>query len=652
MLVSSINYAQKELPDLGQADLFDGTGTDSVSLSDVIGSKLSVYDDYNNPDITANFAAVSGLETRGIFTDTSKGALEKNMVKAVCIALSDRASTAIQPNTQIVWSGKAGTQPSATEEDLFLDGGTKDYIPPKNGFSGFQTTQLSTNQYRLFEIIPQRYFDQALKNNKRFMITNAWSKPDETGLNKIRRGDYFIDNRFYTKKQVGSGKNPMFFCPTSSVMDPQSTCSTLNNALQSGYEYGIQDVTVQSDNRDIVMRTRMETVPYPSQRISGKVAVSFYLRVGNHVLSNYASPKAIASGWPNEAIDLEPHPPLVNDITQTPQTIKGRGKERRQSIIKKIDTSSPMDAQTAFYFLMKFIDVLNIYPYSLDGQLIQNGQPPFTVFDASGARVEQRASLGALCWLVKTKPDNFRLKIDTDRIREKNYIEPSYLYAHWFGLADEYGIIFTVGDLRRGIVEYGLRKFLGDYCQTLTSVASDGGYLERSTDDNLGQSILDPNQGRLGLHNDQPATAVALLLTMLGQGDVNSKTVNGSYFGGVKKKTRPFVKYVIASRWKEEDTETDMVEPMEIASRWKEPMEIASRWKEEDTETDMVEPMEMGGGKKNKNKKKTKKIKKKQRKRYTRNKNGKNKPQKKTRKPQRSLPKPRKTRRKHVSKTK
>lgn len=628
LLVASINYAQKQLPNLGQEDLFDGTGTDSVSLSDVIGSKLAVSEDYSNPNIAGNSAALSGLETRGIFTDTSKGALEKNMVKAVCIALSDRASTAIQPNTQIVWSGKAGIQPSATEEDLFLDKG------------------LPLDQYRLFDIIKrmtenQEVFNQELQEKKRFMITNAWSKPDEKGLKKKIPSDFFIDNSFYIQKQEGSKEKemPMFFCPTSSVMDPQSTCSTLNNAKQSGYEYGIQDVTVQSEpdqsgKINIVMRTRMETISNPT--ISDptdddnlkNIEVSFYLKVGDYVLSNYASESAKAiSDWPTEPA---PHPPLTNDITQVPQTVKGRGEAKRHSIIKKIDTSSPMDAQTAFYFLMKFIDVVNIYPYSIDGVIIQNGQPPFTVVDASGSRVEQRASLGALCWLVKTKPDNFRLKINTQSIIKKGYNQAGGRFAHWFtDNVDEQGeYIFYIRDLRRGIVEYGLRKFLGDYCQTLTSVARNGGYLpdQRFTNElgmPAGQTILDPDQGRLGLHNDQPATAVALLLTMLGQGDVNSKTVNGSYFGGVKKKTRPFVKYVIASRWKEEDTETDI-----------------------------TETMEMGGGKKNKNKKKTKKVKKKQKKRYTRNKNGKNKSQKKSRKPQRSSPKPRKTRRRRNCKAK
>ena len=636
LLVSSINYAQKDLPDL-QADLFDGSGTDSVSLSDVIGSKLAVSDDYSNPDLAGNQSALNRLVTQGPFTDTSKGALEKNMVKAVCLALSGGASSLRQPNTQLTWSGDKHTPPSATEEDLFLDGGPKEKTPSRPGQVAPQL--LPTNQYRLFDIVPG--INQVLQENKRFMITNAWSKPDETGLKTVNKSDFFIDNKFYTMKEDGK-KVPMFFCPTSSVMDPQSTCSTLDNALQSGYEYGIQDVTVQSDNQgsaNIKMRTRMETLPYPSQGISGQVAVSFYLKVGNHVLSNYASTSAKSSDWPNPEASPS-HPPLINDITQVAQTVKGRGEAKRQSIFKKIDTSSPMDAQTAFYFLMKFVDVVNIYPYSIDGVIIQNGQPPFT---HEGKGSAQRASLGALCWLVKTKPDKFRLKINTQSIMNKGYDQTGGRFAHWFTNLDstENQYIFTVGDLRRGIVEYGLRKFLGDYCQTLTSVASNGGYLQRNTDNSVGQSILSPNSGRLGLHNDQPATAVALLLTMLGKGGVNPNTVNGSYFGGVKKnvnKKRPFVKYVLASRWSEltsTPTPTSTLTPIPTS-----------------VPTPLSVPTSTTGGKSRKHKKKTRRVQKKQKKRYTRNKNDKNKARKKTRRSCRSLPKPKKTRRRRASKAK
>ena len=84
-------------------------------------------------------------------------------------------------------------------------------------------------------------------------------------------------------------------------------------------------------------------------------------------------------------------------------------------------------------------------------------------------------------------PDEFRLKIDSNYIISKGYNQEGGMYAHWFGQADTNGFIFTVGDLRRGIVEYGLRKFLGDYCQTLTSVASNGGYLKGFTDNSLWQ---------------------------------------------------------------------------------------------------------------------------------------------------------------------
>ena len=616
ILVASIDYAQRQLPALIGEDLFDGTGTDSPSLSAVIGSKLAMYDKYAHEDIK-DIAGddLAELQFGGPLKDIAKGQLEKNMVKAVCVALSGRASSLRQDNTELVWSGITLNPPTSTEEELFLDGAPKEYKPPKPGqVAPLTNPPPDADQYRLFDIIASMTKDTAFKQymeqQNRFMITNAWTKPDESGLKKAIPNDFFIDDSFYSKKGfITTTKVPKFFCPTSSVMDAQPTCSTLSNALQSGYEYGIQDVTVQSDNGNIVMRTRMETedLDHPD---TGRVAVSFYLRVGDRVLSNYASQRAIDSGWPNEQIALPPpHPPLINDITQAPQKVRGTGAAKAKSLREKILTS-PLDAQTAFYFLTKFLDVVNIYPLRLNEVIIQDGNPPFQL------NIKQRASAGAIYLMVQKLPDEFRLKIDSNYIISKGYNQEGGMYAHWFGQADTNGFIFTVGDLRRGIVEYGLRKFLGDYCQTLTSVASNGGYLNRFTNKTElpdGESILNPNDGRLGLHNDQPATAVALLLTMLGQGDVNPKTVNGSYLGALPKKgsKRPFVKYVLASRW-----------------------------------------APTMGGKRSKNNKKTRRVQRKQKKPHTRNKNGKNKAHKRTRKPRRSLPKPRKTRRRRPSKTK
>ena len=117
--------------------------------------------------------------------------------------------------------------------------------------------------------------------------------------------------------------------------------------------------------------------------------------------------------------------------------------------------------------------------------------------------------------------------------------------------------------LRRPIISSSFKKSLGDFLQELNAIVSDGGYVGDITEVPIPSTqILNPNTLRIGLHNDRPAMIRALLLILLGRGDVNpnalsglltlegryivgwrNKKANNSLLGGKKKKYTKKQKY-------------------------------------------------------------------------------------------------------------
>jgi hypothetical protein len=96
--------------------------------------------------------------------------------------------------------------------------------------------------------------------------------------------------------------------------------------------------------------------------------------------------------------------------------------------------------------------------------------------------------------------------------------------------------------LMRGILERSFVKSLGDYLQELSTVADNGGYVvgtsTRPTD------VIPPNEGRLGLHNDRPAAARAILLSLYGKSGINPMSVSGLVVTDAQDK----LNYIVAGR--------------------------------------------------------------------------------------------------------
>ena len=111
---------------------------------------------------------------------------------------------------------------------------------------------------------------------------------------------------------------------------------------------------------------------------------------------------------------------------------------------------------------------------------------------------------------------------------------------------------YSVDMLRRGIIEHSFRKSLGDYLQEMTTIVANGGYINgnfrgkriEGPQYSNNSNIRLPNNGRLGLHNDRPAAARSILLTLFAAGDINPNTMSGLVV--TDKENR--LNYVIAGR--------------------------------------------------------------------------------------------------------
>lgn len=116
------------------------------------------------------------------------------------------------------------------------------------------------------------------------------------------------------------------------------------------------------------------------------------------------------------------------------------------------------------------------------------------------------------------------------------------------------GTPFTINDLRRGILEHSIVKTLGDFGQVLSVVTENGGYIEGpfyaktlrpkkklnisyiigpTSDGTIvnkinGETFPVPipiSQGRIGIHDDQPAAATGIYMTMFGTQGISDNTM-------------------------------------------------------------------------------------------------------------------------------
>jgi hypothetical protein len=153
---------------------------------------------------------------------------------------------------------------------------------------------------------------------------------------------YYINNAVTYKNIVGENDNrSLFFCPVSSIIDGQPTCSS-KTYIKNGYEYSNMDVRIHSTNGKMNYRIRID------MRSPKDVYISAYLQIGDNVLIN----KGLIRGTPC----TEDWPRDFNE----------------ESIYISLDdrSQSPLTAVNTLQRLMKYFDSPKTSTSSKDAQLL------------------------------------------------------------------------------------------------------------------------------------------------------------------------------------------------------------------------------------------------------------------------------------------
>ena len=313
------------------------------------------------------------------------------------------------------------------------------------------------------------------------------------------------------------------YCPTASIIDAMTTiCANLNKSMESGVEWGIMDFMVQcplpegySENNLFTYRVRVE--PSASgfkdrDNVPTKVNISAYFQMNVFQADKSQPARKVmlinvrkgdippADAWP-----ADPHDGFEVNLGSS--------------------DSGPLSARASVENLQYFIDALPFVQGLTDTyeNLIR------MLHQATGNEI-----ICTFTGLDFTTPTGATGKINA-KFREFFQDGP-----------------YSVDMLRRGIIEHSFRKSLGDYLQEMTTIVANGGYINgnfrgkriEGPQYSNNSNIRLPNNGRLGLHNDRPAAARSILLTLFAAGDINPNTMSGLVV--TDKENR--LNYVIAGR--------------------------------------------------------------------------------------------------------
>ncbi len=340
------------------------------------------------------------------------------------------------------------------------------------------------------------------------------------------------DQRYFVNNAVSMSVDRLdvsqrHYCPTPSIIDAMTTiCANLKKSLESGVEWGVMDFMVQCPLPDdggnlFTYRVRVEPALKNfnnSRGVPSFVNISAYFQIKvfekdrqtsrDIVLINVRKGDIVpADSWPGTT-DRSYHDGFEVNLAS--------------------NDSGPLSASASVENLQYFIDAIpfsvgytDTYENLIRTLHIENGETVIATFSGESY----------------TTPNRDNLKISAKFKQQGFFPDGPY----------------TVDELRRGIIEHSFRKSLGDYLQEMTTIVANGGYiisnfggitLNPPPQYSAGLQIRLPNAGRLGLHNDRPAAARAILLTLFARGDVNPNTLSGLVV--TDKENR--LNYVIAGR--------------------------------------------------------------------------------------------------------
>ena len=349
------------------------------------------------------------------------------------------------------------------------------------------------------------------------MVAEGWGGI----LNTMKPGQPLANKRFFVNNAVTMAADRLdiskqHFCPTPSIIDAMtSICSKLDISIPYGVEWGIMDFMVQC--------------PLPQD---GGQLFSYRIRVEPNVKKSFNQKQNV--------------PKLVNISAYLQVRIFNKDGTVNRDLV-----------------------LINVYKGA------ENGPPPPEItwpggyhegyevdLASSGASgpLSARASMENLQYFIDTIPvvtgytDTYENLIDTLHNKAGGDVFFNIDAGYISGLKPKWREFFpqgpyTVDDLRRGIIEHSFRKSLGDYLQEMTTIVTNGGYTDGPYYSKGGADVRLPNQGRFGLHNDRPAAARAILLTLFAEDPAGSIGVNPNTLSGLvvtDKQNR--LNYVVAGR--------------------------------------------------------------------------------------------------------
>jgi len=311
-------------------------------------------------------------------------------------------------------------------------------------------------------------------------------------------------------------------------------CSNVYNAVEGRVlEYGTQDIQIRSEDGTTEIRVRLTPVRAEVNnqtkkkelavsganddaykdgvnyvRLPEYLFVSYYIQVNGSVIANRRGPDISTTEWPKD----EASRGLLTDI----RIYMAGGDAEEIEIGDEVllnDRRSVSDLRRAYYnwvlYLRKTVHVIQGYSEQAN-------------FDWSW--LLDQVQKGDAAQVLGTPSAGIGL----------NKIKGSELEDYF-----KIGKPFTLGQFQRGCIEHSFIKTIGDFSQVLTCVTANGGYIDgpyyavqdqskmktksspeltvvRPKPDST-RSALPVNDGRIGIHNDQPAAAVGMFLTLYGQ---------------------------------------------------------------------------------------------------------------------------------------
>jgi hypothetical protein len=315
-------------------------------------------------------------------------------------------------------------------------------------------------------------------------IKNSKAKiMDSINLPSIPNKNLYLINNAINSEGISD-----FFCPFSSILDGQPTCSSYDSAMNNGnpIEDGELNVLVRDglgtpETMRYHVRVKKSTNSgnwTPNKKI---VEISAYLKIKDKILINI--------GWEDEPTYQH------KDSTGAKDPIIGVDK------ILEVDLTgsekSPFDAKLCI------------------SNIIDN---------------------------------NIKLLTNSDGTLKKWNDFLNIINNDGNVVSTQYGDISR--DLfRRKIIQTSFIKSLGDYLQEINTVAENGGYIGTitSTSANGNSVLLPPNTFRLGLSNDRPSGVRIAALLLFGLYGINPNAMGG-YYTIAPTKTGYNGSFVIASR--------------------------------------------------------------------------------------------------------